>query len=348
MPSHPVGRPRLLSLPEAPEGSGLARRRAPQSAPQHSLAPPAGPAWTVCASPPAGALVKLATKKVGGPKGELLSVSPRSLPAPGSFQAGLLGGTSEEEARARFGLLQVFNVAVQKMFKYVFTGYTDRPHTLGAELAALRELLFAEVKLQFWAQMLDASAPIQPPKWIKEHPPPVITVNRHRAAKERPDRRAKMKNSIMGQLVQQLLHVDRALLVRRDRAFKVKFAGEAADDYGGPYREVFTMLCSELENEQVLPLLLQTPNGQHAAGSNRDKMIIQPASTSAELLQWYEMLGALMAMSLLQKETVVSLSLCSAAGGQRAAYPVWTAPPHRPARGGSKGSWRSCAPQRAA
>ena len=152
---------------------------------------------------------------------------------------------------------------------------------------------------------------VQPPRWTKENPPVVVTVNRHRAAKERPDRRAKMRNSIMAQLVQQLGHLDRVKLVRRDRAFKVKFAGEAADDYGGPYREVFTMLCSELENEAVLPLLMPTPNGQQSLGSNRDRFIMQPASTSAELLQWYEMLGVLMAMSLLQKETVVSLSLCS-------------------------------------
>lgn len=65
--------------------------------------------------------------------------------------------------------------------------------------------------------------------------------------------------------------VDVQQLKRRDRAFKVKFAGEAADDYGGPYREVFTSLCSELQNESVLPLLLLTPNGQHNLGSNRDR-----------------------------------------------------------------------------
>ena len=112
--------------------------------------------------------------------------------------------------------------------------------------------------------MLDAAAPVQPPKWTKENPPVVVTVNRHRAAKERPDRRAKMRsssmaqlvlylpyisptsppylpcispmfprdlpyirrakmrNSIMAQLVQQLAHLDRLKLVRRDRAFKVK------------------------------------------------------------------------------------------------------------------------------
>ena len=84
-----------------------------------------------------------------------------------------------------------------------------------------------------------------------------------------------MRNSIMAQLVQQLAHLDRLKLVRRDRAFKVKFAGEAADDYGGPYREVFTRLCSELENEAVLPLLMPTPNGQQGLGSNRDRFVVQ-------------------------------------------------------------------------
>ena len=73
------------------------------------------------------------------------------------------------------------------------------------------------------------------------------------------------------QLHAQLQVVDVKDLKRRDRAFKVKFAGEGADDYGGPYREVFTSLCSELQNESVLPLLLQTPNGQHNLGSNRDR-----------------------------------------------------------------------------
>ena len=47
-------------------------------------------------------------------------------------------------------------------------------HTLGAELASLRELLFPETKQHFWGQMLDAAAPVQPPKWTKENPPVVV------------------------------------------------------------------------------------------------------------------------------------------------------------------------------
>ena len=76
-----------------------------------------------------------------------------------------------------------------------------------------------------------------------------------------------MRNSIMAQLVQQLAHLDRLKLVRRDRAFKVKFAGEGADDYGGPYREVLTMLTLPLRlrlRRATLTLALPLPLGPHA------------------------------------------------------------------------------------
>ena len=43
------------------------------------------------------ALVRFALKRVGGPKGMLASAAPLALPAPGA--AGLLGGTTAEEAR---------------------------------------------------------------------------------------------------------------------------------------------------------------------------------------------------------------------------------------------------------
>ena len=255
-----------------------------------------------------GFLVKFAAKKIGGPKGELLALSPRSLPAPGD--RGPIGGSPAALVQARFALLQVLNEAIKKYFKFAFSGY-DGEDTLGGELCGLRVLLFPEVKQAAWAAALDATARVQEPKWIKENPPPVVIINRHRATRERADRRGRMKHSIFKQLHEQLAGTDRQLLKRRDRAFKVKFAGEGADDYGGPYREVFTMLCSELQNEDVLPLLLTTPNGQHNHGSNRDKFVCHPASTSAELLALFEFVGVLMAIALLQKETVLGLNLCS-------------------------------------
>ena len=78
-----------------------------------------------------------------------------------------------------------------------------------------------------------------------------------------------------------------------------------------PPSQVLTAICSELERDSVLPLLLQTPNGQHNLGSNRDKFLLHPASNSAELLGCFEFVGVLIALALLQKETALSMSLCS-------------------------------------
>ena len=72
------------------------------------------------------------------------------------------------------------------------------------------------------------------------------------------------------------------------------------------------MMCSELENtKSALPLLLPTPNGQHNHGANRDRFLMDPAATTPEELRWFEFLGQLTAIALLQKETVLSLNLCS-------------------------------------
>lgn len=215
------------------------------------------------------ALVKLALV-IAGPKSDLQALSPLSIAAP-ARAVGPLAGYSTTCLQARFGLLVIFNKTLRAHFSYVYTGYSERSYTLGAELCMLRDLVFPDVKQGVWRAMLEAAAPTRDAAWCKQHPPPVVAVNRHRAAKERSGRRAKMKHSIFAQLHAQLQVVDVEDLRRRDKAFKVKFVGEAADDYGGPYREVFTAVCSELQNAAVLPLFLQTPNGQHSLGTNRDK-----------------------------------------------------------------------------
>jgi len=138
-----------------------------------------------------------------------------------------------------------------------------------------------------------------------------VTINRHRAAKERADRRERMRHTIFSQLHSQLQFADVIQLKRRDRAFKVRFAGEAADDHGGPYREVFTGICSDLQNTAAMPLLLLSPNGQHGLGTNRDRYVVDPSATTPELLKCFEFIGQLAAIALLEKEAVLSLNLCS-------------------------------------
>ena len=254
------------------------------------------------------ALVAHALRQIGGKGGQLLGAKPRTLAASAT---GALSGSSVPMLQVRFALLQLFNKTLTEAFAFVFTGCASLPHTLGATLAEARAIIFPEVKRHWWGAALDALAPERTVEEIKADPPPTITVNRHRAATERADSRAKARHSVFAQLQAQLNALERGRLRRRDRAFKVKFAGEAADDQGGPYREVFRVLCTELEQPELLPLLLQTPNGRHHLGANREKFLLQPASSSAEALHAFEFVGVLMALAILQQETVLSLNLCS-------------------------------------
>ena len=138
------------------------------------------------------ALIKLASA-TAPPKTELLALSPFGIAAP-RRGGGLLAGFSTTGLQVRFGLLGIFNKTLQAQFAFVYTGYSERSYTLGAELCALRELIFPDVKQRVWRRMLESTAPTRDTAWYNAHPPPVVAVNRHRAAKERPGRRARKKH----------------------------------------------------------------------------------------------------------------------------------------------------------
>ena len=90
---------------------------------------------------------------------------------------------------------------------------------------------------------------------------------------------------------------------------KVKFVGEASDDYGGPYREALTNICAELQSD-VGGLLVLCPNGQHSIGSNRSSYTIKPSSADTHLAE-FAFLGKLMGCAMLQNQANLDLELCS-------------------------------------
>ena len=107
----------------------------------------------------------------------------------------------------------------------------------------------------------------------------------------------------------QLHKLEPLLLRRRDRAFKVKFVGEASDDYGGPYREAITNVCSELQSA-ASPLFILCPNGQHGLGSNRASYTVRPSASGEEALQHFFFMGKLIGCALLEAELALDLELC--------------------------------------
>lgn len=52
--------------------------------------------------------------------------------------------------RARWSVLLAYNKTLDRLLSLAHTGWTHKPHSLGARICALRFLLMWDVKLKFW------------------------------------------------------------------------------------------------------------------------------------------------------------------------------------------------------
>lgn len=138
-----------------------------------------------------------------------------------------------------------------------------------------------------------------------------LTLNRRRAvvAHSLYNTEAKMQHSIFGQL-HALLGKRKAstLFMTGKKLWTVVFAGEGADDVGGPYRESIAELCRELMGDGVLPLFSRVPSNQTSDGSER--FIVARSPPSFVSRNMYLFLGRLMGGCLRSGEPL-ALSLPS-------------------------------------
>jgi len=79
--------------------------------------------------------------------------------------------------------------------------------------------------------------------------------------------------------------------------FDTKFAGEGADDYGGPYRELLTNVGDEI-NDSCLPLTIKSPNNQTNFGTFRDCVILNMSSTTPTHKQMFKLMGGFIGFSI--------------------------------------------------
>ena len=91
------------------------------------------------------------------------------------------------------------------------------------------------------------------------------------------------------------------------RLFIVCLKNEYASDSGGPYHEVISGICSELQSD-YLNMFIKTPNNKHDIGLLRDKYIPNPQATKEINEKTYEFLGRIMASAITSGE-VLDLNL---------------------------------------
>ena len=210
----------------------------------------------------------------------------------------------------RWLLLRMLNTEVEKLVPLAHTGWTAEAHTLGARLCALRGLILMEVKRRVW----DEALPEGPHDEGVVKSGHVISLNRFEAEAAREasadDRAAGQlrHKTLFEQAFRELHHLAPKVLRRRDRAFKVRFIGEGADDYGGVFREAITNMCAELQSDSSL-LFILTPNGKFGNGDNRSAYTIRPSATTSDALAQFAFLGKIMGCAFLQKELTLDFEL---------------------------------------
>jgi hypothetical protein len=147
---------------------------------------------------------------------------------------------------------------------------------LGPMLCALRGSVFTATKERVLRAVIDrTTTSTKKADDDYDYPDdlPQVTVNRPKAiaARVRRDPEARLAMSLFGQLFSELHFLSLSQLRMgyshpmddgQQRTFKVRFEGEGVDDYGGPYREIFTQVrkttaistCRNRLTWQVVPL----------------------------------------------------------------------------------------------
>lgn len=93
------------------------------------------------------------------------------------------------------------------------------------------------------------------------------------------------------------------------KAWNADFEGENASDAGGPYRDSVSNIIDEVHSA-CLPLLIPTPNQKNTHGFGRDLWTINIQSKTADHLEMYRFLGALMGLAF-RSGQVINLKLPS-------------------------------------
>jgi hypothetical protein len=199
------------------------------------------------------------------------------LPSPAGPMAPL------EALEEQFRTLKLFDRLVHTVVPLVDIG--DAPGSLTAMLFQARGLMFAATRNALATRLVtETNAKGEDLR---------LTVNRATAARHTAEQDPSGLKTLFGQTFS-LLHAQHPRLFRTSHRFwNVVFAGEGAEDVGGPYREHLSSMCTELMSP-ALQLFVATPNNAHNVGEHRDALVPSPSATAPLHLAMFRFVGQLM------------------------------------------------------
>lgn len=201
-----------------------------------------------------------------------------------------------QPVEARFKLLQLLNKALESTISYFDLCTVDKPWSVASLLSACRGLIFEATKTPIWETAMNSSTSTSGSAFE-------MRISRSRAAKF--SRSGQVDNEarhmVFSQVFRQMHTMPPSSLRRTDKLYNVMFAGERAQDAGGPYRESYAMMALELQSRS-LPLLVRTPNGRDSVGQNREKWVLNPGATTSLHMDMFCFLGKLMGIAIRTKD----------------------------------------------
>ena len=118
-----------------------------------------------------------------------------------------------------------------------------------------------------------------------------------------------INTTIFGQVFQALEQKEskKFFIEKNNRLFRVNLLGENAIDEGGPYHEIISEICKDLQSD-YLNLFIKTPNNRDNLGDLRDRYIINPDANKNIHKKAFEFFGKLLVLSISSGE-VLNLNL---------------------------------------
>lgn len=207
-----------------------------------------------------------------------------------------------DDIRELYAILMLFNNEISKDMNLInlhIDSY-DTMTELQRVFMGSRNYIFFATKISTFKELLSKT---------NSDSRPEITVDRPKAMRHRhrKDVDALGQFSIYGQIFRAMNNRNNNEFRNSERIFRVTYRGEAAIDAGGPYNEVISNICDELQST-FLHLLIPTPNNSHNMGENRDCWIVNSSATTKNDMDLFFFLGKIMGAAI-RTQNNLNLSL---------------------------------------
>eukprot|EP01117_Protostelium_nocturnum_P010705 TRINITY_DN3855_c0_g1_i3.p1 TRINITY_DN3855_c0_g1~~TRINITY_DN3855_c0_g1_i3.p1 ORF type:complete len:2342 (+),score=837.04 TRINITY_DN3855_c0_g1_i3:2301-9326(+) len=197
----------------------------------------------------------------------------------------MLSGMPQTSVERRLRVLKHFNNRMASLISLIDLSSIHEEWSLAFLLATLRGYLFYDVKSAFLNSGLERTSSFVPP----------ITISLKRNPSQ--SQNGRDEESLFQQAFNQLGRVEPDRLRQPDRSFEVILEEEGAQDAGGPYRDVITQFCQDIQSSKE-GLFIPCPNAKEEVGFNQDKFVPNPGLVSPLLLEKFEFVGKLIGIAI--------------------------------------------------